>query len=236
MDDGVTDANCSTFFWQWHAAPSSQVDPENGTWTSVDVDNDGYQEQIMGKNGTSSVDTMDFQEGDMFMDSKDPNAPDPGFSNQDVQMWTFTKNPLGSGDNIGTYLRVDEGRLFAPDTGRYVRDAQRKDSVDIIQRTLQLTRNTQRFCDNAGNLVVAGSQLGNQAGWTADVPNPVEVCSATQAGCFSPVTITQTCMVYPFNPALDQYPLIYVRSRIVDKHGRKYITPTDADPVVNFLK
>ncbi|MBZ0166096.1 MAG: hypothetical protein K8I00_04755, partial [Candidatus Omnitrophica bacterium] len=43
-------------------------------------------------------------------------------------------------------------------------------------------------------------------GWTADVPNPVEVCSATQAGCFSPVTITQTCMVY-----LGLFDILYLR-------------------------
>ncbi len=230
LDDGVTDANCDNFWWQWHAGDSSRIDPENGEWTFVDVDGDLFAEQIIGKNGSATVDTLDFQEGDMFF-ANDPSIPQPGFSNQDVQMFTYTKNPLASGDGVGTYLRVSEGRLFSPDTNRYIRNAQRKDSVDVIQRTLQLTKNTQRFCSSTGALVTAGSQLGNQAGWTADVPNPVEVCSATQAGCFSPVTITQTCMVWNL-----QYPIIYVRSRIVDKHGRKYITPTGTDPFVNFTR
>lgn len=230
LDDGVTDANCSTFFWQWHAGSSSLIDPEQGEWTLADVDNDGFQENILKDNG-STLDTMDFQEGDLFFGDDDPTVPTPGFGNQEIQMFTFSSNPFPSADGVGTYLRVDEGRLFSPDTGRFVRNAQRKDSVDVIQRTLQLSNNTQRFCDNVGTLVAAGTQLGNWAGWTADTPNPVEVCCPNQACCFSPVTITQTCMVY------DQpYPLIYVRSRIVDKHGRKYITPTDTDPSINFQR
>lgn len=228
LNDGVTDANCDDFFWQWHAGPPSRIDVENGQWTNVDVDNDGYNEQILQVNGEASVTTLDYQEGDIYF-SNDPAVPDPGFGNQEVQMFTFSDNPLGTGDGVGTYLRVDQGRLFSPLTGRFVRDAQRKDSVDVIQRTLQLTKNTQRFCSNTGGLVTAGSQLGNQAGWTAATPNPVEVCCPDSSCCFSPVTITQTCMVWD-----RPYPLIYVRSRIVDKHGRKYITPTDSDPFVNF--
>ncbi|MCA9393558.1 MAG: hypothetical protein KC900_05095 [Candidatus Omnitrophica bacterium] len=229
-NDGVDDTNCDDFFWQWHAGDPSRIDPETGEWTNVDVDADGYPEQVLRVNGAASVTTLDYQEGDIYF-SNDPSVPAPGFGNQEVQMFTFSDNPLGTGDGVGTYLRVDEGRLFSPLTGRYARDAQRKDSVDIIQRTLQLTKNTERFCTNAGVLVTAGTPEGNRAGWTAATPNPVEVCCSGSGCCFGPVTITQTCMVY------DQpYPLIYVRSRIVDKHGRKYITPTDSDPVVNFTR
>lgn len=234
LDDGVDNTNCDKFWWQWIAADPSQIDTESGAFTLVDVDGDGFTERVLGKNGNISVDVMDFQEGDLSF-SPDTTRPSPGFSNQDVQMFTYSKNPLASGDGIGTYLLIDEGKLYevSGDTRRYVRSAQRKDSIDIIQRTLQLSYDTRRFCDGT-TVVQPGTILGNQAGWTASVANPVEVCCPDNLCCFNAANFTRTCMVTAGPGTLD--PIIFVRSRIVDKHGRKWITPTDNDPNVQYLK
>jgi len=238
LDDGVTDLNCGKFMWQWRAGTPGDISVDDNKWTNVDIDRDLFTEQVIGKNGTTSVDVMDFQQGDMFF-GDDESRPTPGFASQDVQMFTFAKNTIAGtgGDGVGTYLLVDEGKLFETngDTLRYVRSAQRKDSIDIVQRVLQLSLDTGRFC-SAGAPVQPNTLEGNRAGWVAgSIVNPVEVCCPDNLCCFTPVNITRVCMVT--NPAGGQLdPIIFVRSRIVDKHGRKYITPTGNDPFVQFLK
>lgn len=236
LDDGVDGTNCDKFWWQWIAGDAGRINTENGEWTLVDVDGDGFTERVLAKNGNISVDVMDFQEGDLSF-SPDESRPSPGFSNQDIQMFTYTKNPLASGDGVGTHLLIEEGKLYevSGDTRRFVRSAQRKDSIDIIQRTLQLSLDTRRFCDGATVVTPASSPiLANQAGWTAAVPNPVEVCCPDNLCCFNAANFTRTCMVTAGPGTLD--PIIFVRSRVVDKHGRKFITPTDNDPLVQYLK
>lgn len=238
LDDGVTNLNCDKFMWQWRAGTPGDINIDDQKFTNVDVDRDLFTEQVIGKNGDTSVDVMDFQEGDMFF-GDDESRPTPGFASNDVQMFTFTNNtiPGTGGDGVGTYLLIDEGKLFETngDTVRYVRSAQRKDSIDIIQRVLQLSKDTQRFC-NGGLPVQPNTLEGNRAGWvTGSIQNPVEVCCDSNPCCFTPVNITKVCMV--IDPVLlGRDPIIFVRSRIVDKHGRKYITPTDNDPFVQFLK
>ncbi len=260
LDDGLAsdpamDAICQDFWWQWIAATPSQIDGENGEFTFVDVDGDLHQERIVGINGRPMDDlrgtpitanVVDFQEGDMDFTIPDPDPLNPapqrptaGITTQDIQMFTFTKDWTPAGDGVGTYLQIDEGQLYqvAGDSRRYVRSAQRKDSLDLIQRTVQLSNDTGRFCNgtagDGSSVVQPGTIEGNQAGWTSDVRNPVEVCCPNNACCFTSANATRICMVIPTLGGQD--PHILVRSRITDKHGRKWITPTDGDPFVQYL-
>lgn len=187
---------------------------------SVDVDGDLKREKIMVDTKTvddvtgiiKSFVVMDSQEGDLdFTRGDSDTGPDPGLT-KDTKMYSFTRD--------GTYLLLEEGKLFAVsgDTSQYIRTAQKKDRIDLVERVIQLSNDTDRFCDINGNLVPTGT-----SGWTDAVPNPVEVCG----NCFTSGNIQATCMD-------EANKLIFVRSRVVDRHGRKWITNTSGDDSVDF--
>lgn len=242
---------CDEFWWQWIAGTPDEISLE--AFSYADVDGDLEPEQIVGINGKPldadnfgtriSANVVDFQEGDMDLSIREPNPLDPtaysrpeaGITPQDLVMYTFTKD-FDSSDGDGTYLQIDQGQLISPLTGRFIRSVQRKDSLDLIQRTIQLSNQTQRFCTNALTVVTIGSPEGNRAGWTADIPNPVEACCDTNECCHTPGNADRICMVVPpADPLGFVNPYIFVRSRITDDHGRKWITPTDGDPIVEYL-
>jgi len=158
---------------------------------------------------------MDRQDGDLDLTRGDSDPGlDPGLQ-KDVKMYSFVRD---SGVD-GTYFRVEEGRLYAAsgDTSQYIRTAQKKDQIDLIERVVQLSNDTGRFCTDT-------EAVNNDPGvWPAGLSNPVEACG----NCFGAGNIQRTCMDKNFK-------VIIVRSRVADRRGRKWITPTGGDETVDF--
>jgi hypothetical protein len=216
----------------WHQSRqlmmAEGVDLESGKNTYLDVDQDLKLERITPSGvddegnpiGGITVDAngvildfsvTDYQEGDLDF-TKGDNIPglEPGFT-KDVNLYSFVYD---EGPKGGTYLRIEQGGLFSGD--QFVRTTQKKDSVDIIERVFQISNNTGRFCTLGG--VVADREN-----------NPVEVCSTTGGGCFSAPNITRTCLDLSTL-------LIYIRSRVEDLHGTRWVTDRGQDPYVEFLR
>ncbi len=186
---------------------------------SVDIDGDFKEERIvkiLGTNGSTAVfngvRVMDSQEGDIDFSFDDRDTGPPPGLQSDVQMWVLTRD--------GTYYQLDQGRLFSGigDNREFHRTISKKDQIDVVQRLLLLSNDTDTFCDAAG------------------VPNhpSIEVCNPRGTPpannvCFQLANINRTCM--------DENTLIiYVRSRISDLHGRKYVTDVSSDLDVGFVQ
>lgn len=200
--------------------PGGAINFDKGKNLLVDVDGDLQEERIIKIEKTLStgviakIHVADFQEGDLDFswDEGDP-PPRPGLES-DVQMFTFTKE--------GNYLLLDQGQLFFPSTNQYVRSVQKKDQIDLVQRIINLSHDTKRFCDAAGN----------PPDFVDGLPNPVEVCCAATcnngaSNCFDSLAIEKTCM-----DIINK--IIFVRSRIKDLHGRKWITDTTSDDYIDI--
>lgn len=216
-------------------------------YTAADVDGDLKLEQIMvdtkdvdwidyttiiDASGSSSIGpgvgtgvirgftVMDSQDGDLdFSRGDSDTGPQPGLI-KDMKMFTRVQG--------GTFLQIEEGKLYATsdDANQYIRTTQQKDQIDLVERTIQLSNDTDRFCDRNGNVTALGSPDWAQAGWNPpSLPNPVEACNS----CFSGANIQKTCMD-------EANKLIYVRSRVVDRHGHKWITNTSGDDYVDFTR
>jgi hypothetical protein len=132
-------------------------------------------------------------------------GPKPGLQSN-TQIYTFTKN--------GTYLQIKEGQLYNPETGQVVRSVNKRDTIDLIQRQIQLSNNNYRFCSgNTPKSCVADD--------CKDYPvNPVEACVSGTGGadsCFSQTNIKKTCFDSSDN-------MLFVRSRLEDRGGRFWIT------------
>ncbi|MBI5150908.1 MAG: hypothetical protein HZA28_09115 [Candidatus Omnitrophica bacterium] len=223
---------------------------KSSQYTSVDVDGDLKLEQIMppltaaqkeidvdwtppsfvfgsgleagqGTGVVLSFTVTDSQKGDLDMSRGDSDTgPRPGLT-KDVKMFTRVLD--------GTYLEIEEGKLYAAsgDANQYIRTTQQKDQIDLIERVIQLSNDTDRFCDAS----VPSVPNNDPALWPAGLPNPVEVCN----DCWSAANFQRTCMAE--DPAGDgtQPPVIYVRSRVVDQRGRKWVTNTSSDAYVDFV-
>lgn len=199
--------------------------------TSVDMDGDLKREHIMADTKvvdaatgviTRFTNVMDSQDGDLDFTRGDSDAgPDAGLTRN---TWMYVRV------RDGTYLLIKEGNLYG-DGLQYIRTTQKKDQIDLIERRIQLSNDTDRFCDRNGDVTALGSPDWAAAGWNASIPNPVEACN----GCSTSGNINLTCM--DEDPAGDgtQPPIIFVRSRVVDRHGRKWITETTSDPYVEFV-
>jgi len=246
--DPVNEPNnneCEDFSWQWRRVAPKKIDVDDGKNVSIDLDGDLETETVVGVNvGFSKLETraledkrivlnihyMDFQEGDIDVTiGNHDSRPQPGFTSQDLQLYTFTK----ANNTEGTYLLMEEGKLFSGGLAgkQFVRTVQKKDSIDIVQRTLQLSNDTGRFC------TAPGEKPPSKVGKVKVENNPVEVCCQTVECCFvdgDPATssIDKTCMVTDGPGTQD--PIIFVRSRIHDKSGRKWITLVDGDPYIFF--
>ncbi len=183
--------------------------------TQVDSDGDFKEESVYGtieSNGKIIiVNTFDGQRGDLDLtwDDRDRQrrkaqglAPIEYGLQEDVEMFSFTQP--------GTWLRIQEGQLLTISGSQFVRSVTRKDHADIAQRVILLTNDTGRFCDGFGNPV-------NWAGQPSlnNLQNPVEACN----DCFDSANdnIQKTCMDQANH-------IIFVRSRIQDLRGRKWIT------------
>ncbi len=220
--------------------PNDPVNPDmpQAKNIMVDVDGDLKKERIVEVTHTNytgiptTIKVIDYQEGDIDSSyntrdyknyASDPTnplfKPRPGLTKH-AKMYTQV--------NPGTYLLIEEGKLFSVtgDARQYVRQTQKKDQIDIVEREIQLSNNTRRFC-------LGGIPAGNVDGEA----NPVEACG----NCFSSTNITLTCMDEGDLNALDingnplpRHPVIFVRSRIEAKHGRRWVTDTSSDDYVTF--
>lgn len=207
--------------WQWSATPglSSKItiDTENGDYPVFDVDGDRKDETIYrvdtvpGSDVIQRVYVIDSDQGDIntTYDDLDVINGGPSPTNRGllrpVSIYTQTKD--------GTYLEINEGKAFVPSLSggsEFVRSATRKDQVDVISRMIKLDNNTGRFCN--------GTTRVNSTAY----PNPVEFCvnsKVANSNCFTPATISAICYDVGINT-------IFVRSRIGNQGGRKWVTRT----------
>ncbi len=206
--------------WQWAATPGTTaasigLDPDKDEYPQYDIDGRLKPVTIyaisQAAGGAPTVTYEDPDGGDID-GGWDSNScgPKPGLQS-DSQIFTFTKQ--------GTYLQILEGKLYDPETDQFVRSANKRDNVDLIQRTIQLSNNTGRFCDAGGNRL---STVANDG----VTPNPVEACIPAGSGgnCFSGSNgngqiIAQTCY--------DETDYkIFVRSRFEERRGHFWMTDT----------
>ncbi len=189
----------------------------------VDVDGDLKEEMIVKNSDTDSnavmknVTVWDSQDGDMDLTISDQETDKvrPGFT-QDLVMYTRVKSPDINEAESGTYLRIEQGKICNPSGDKQCyRSVQKNDHVDIVERALQLSNNTNRFCqvivDEENKEVRLDKDDGNDPlPTTVDgLPNPVEVCcdaeicepgGVTVPGeeeggtCFDKYNIDKTCM------------------------------------------
>ena len=216
--------------WEWAATAGTTaemigLDVDNNQYPQYDIDGRLKTVTIYGisqnPDGTPNVTYEDFQAGDIDA-TWDANScgPKPGLQSN-TQVYTFTKD--------GTYLLIKEGGLFNPQTGQFVRSANKRDTIDIIQRQIQLSNNTGRFCDgNTPKSCVGGSMIKGIPYCSSADANPVEVCVGQGAvdaqgnaeSCFSSQTnIKSTC--YDGNSNI-----LFIRSRIEDRRGHFWLTNT----------
>ena len=221
----VPPAERKRFSWQWYlvmaAADFSNMAEginlgENKN-VEVDVDQDLKLEHIA-KFVTSagvitSVDVLDSQDGDIDLTHNDGDLGwQPGFT-RDARVYTFVKT---AGPGGGTYLQIDEGKLFSTssDTRQYIRTVSKKDTIDMIERVFKVSNNTGNLCSPAG--------VSQQPA--------IEICAVTSDECFNPEeNRSKTCFDIPNL-------MLFIRSRIQDFRGRKWITLTGEDPYLGFTR
>lgn len=194
--------------WQWASVAATSasaigLNAKNYQYPTYDID--GRLKEVVIYNISGSTVTYEDPDGGDIDGLWDANscAPRPGLQ-QKSQIYTFTKD--------GTYLQIKEGKLYNPEDHQYVRSANKRNTIDLIQRTIQLSNNTGRFC--SGGQRCSGANCAN--------PNPVEVCIAAGSGdnCFSNETnIKSTCYDENSNR-------IFVRSRLKDLRGHFWMTDT----------
>ena len=219
--DDVPAALRASFSWQWVdvLATTRNISVALGKNTSVDVDGDLKEEQVLevvDRNGKTwnldkqpddkysetpidIVRVMDYQEGDMDFgynthDQKVLSKPVPGIGN-DMQMYSYSQD--------GTYLAIQEGQPYNL-SNNFVTSIQKKNKLDLVQRTIQLSNDTGRFCRWDANFDPSRNQ-------------GVEACVPGSNGCFAPDNISRTCFDR-------EKKILYVRSKILDLRGRKWIT------------
>jgi hypothetical protein len=228
-----TSATCSqaswrcNIAWQWSATAATTptqiglVTTSNTNYPSYDIDGRLKPVTIytfsQNADGTPLVSYEDFQGGDID-GTWDVNTcgPKPGLQSNS-EIFTFTSPNLGVPGN-STYLQILEGQLYNPETDQFVRSVNRRDNVDLIQRQIQLSNNTGRFCQVNSSSLCSGTSCAN--------PNPVEACIAPGSGgnCFTGSNsngqiIAQTCFDENDN-------MLFVRSRIQDLRGNFWMTDT----------
>lgn len=198
------------FSWQWRKLSPGAVQ----AGSSVDVDGDLKEEQIIDVIAPGVFLVFDYQEGDIDLsfDSYDfSQGRVPGGLTNEVYIFTRTES---SQNGTGTYLRIEEGKLF--NENKYVRSVQRKDTIDLISRKIRLTNDSGNWC--FGNVPAQG----NFNGMTF---NPVEACG----DCLGANNIDKTCFWVK-----DGIPELLIRSRIRDSRGRKWFTNVEGDPRMRF--
>jgi hypothetical protein len=143
--------------WQWAATAGTTaamigLDAANNQYPTYDIDGRLKEVTIFNiwqdSGGTTHVTYEDSEGGDIdgTWDTNSCGAK-PGLQ-KESQIFTFTKNGTNATNHDGgTYLMLKEGKWINTENGFVVRSANKKDTIDLIQRTIQLSNNTHRFCD-----------------------------------------------------------------------------------------
>jgi len=200
------------FSWQWYEVLANKSSIQIGD--QIDVDQDLKEESVIAVNDTNIVVT-DAQEGDLDFSITDYDTNvlgfvEPGLQQDGAEIFTYVND--GSGDQ-GTYFLVEEGKLY--NGKQYIRTASKKDQVDLIVRGFKMSNNTGRFCSTGG--------VPTRQSTVDGLTNPVEACN----DCFATNNIAKTCF--------DTVNMIlHIRSRIVDRHGRRWTTDTSSDAYIDF--
>jgi len=203
-------------------------------------------------NGHPIVVTIQYDDphgGHIAFDRGNPS----GLKMEESQMFTFTKSEPGEKVEA-TYYRVEEGRLFDLEgqfirtTTRQdsVDVIQRK--FVLLNNLDHVSGEEGRYCYKEGGewkIRTWGSSSWAEEHAVKGLENPVEVCVDPEEGgwswvdgelvppavhpCFSSANLYKTCMQvgYPKEPLGSGYyvlPEIYVRSRVRDLRGRRWIT------------
>jgi len=208
--------------WEWAytvatSAAAIGLNPKNKEYPTFDIDG-RLKEVIIYVFNPPDVAYEDPNGGDIDL-GWDSNScgPKPGLQSNS-QIYTFTKD--------GTYLQIKEGKLYNPETDQYVRSASKRDTIDLIQRTIQLSNNTGDFCNGTtpqpcvancwSSTPCTPSQMSCQS---SSPPNPVEICvDGVSSNCFSSEqNIKSTCYDTSDNR-------IFVRSRLEDRRGHFWMT------------
>lgn len=243
-----TDDNPQYFSWQWHKVSIMSGALEG----SMDIDGDLKEEAIMDVDRRRFVDpegierlrvtikALDHQEGDIDFSVNDYDKKNGAIElGLQRDMYLYTDVSEGDGGDEGTYLQIEEGQLIDGISEQVVRSVQRKDQIDVVQRRFILSRNTGRFCsynDYAGPVAWEGAT------------NPVEVCCRDTSCCFRPGNVDKTCMApspemvpdpggaeeAEAKKNINHNPVLYIRTRIEDRRGRKWITNINDDPTVGY--
>ncbi len=140
-----------------------------------------------------------------------------GFS-EGAQVYTFTESNPGQETGQGMYLRTEEGPIFNANMSQYTRSTERHDQLDVVERLVQLTKDTGRFCADDVNPRVWGTSAWARDNGLYGIQNPVEVCTRPSTGtnCYMGGVAQLTCF--------DRDNLmLFVRSRIADLRGRRWI-------------
>jgi len=214
------------------------VDIDNSVNRSVDLDGDLQEEYILETSDMEDEDAksdgflkvtlhaaagplswvryIDYQEGDV-----DFGRDDTGLKTR-VFILSKTEGPVISDQRLlgGTYMLVEEGKLYGAD-GQFIRDATRHDHIDVITRLFQLSNNTGRFCTTGGQVV----RWDGMAKGARTLRNPVEACGSggtakdvTTSSCWGQTNyVEKTCF------DIDSK-MLYIRSRIEDLRGKRWIT------------
>ena len=242
------------FSWQWYVVNAVNAedlvgykkegirkDKEKEENLSVDVDEDLNEEQIIRFSDHAGiimrVVVIDNQEGDI----------DTGADNfvNGKQVGLLSTGDIFTVTNEGHFLKIEEGKLYNT-ADQFVRSVQKKDQIDTITRYFQLTKNTGRFClknssgpPSAPDYNRPGGAAGpynidengdGTVGSDENESNPVDVCGS-EADCKINYP-NNTCMDIMTDPNM---PLLYIRSKPVDRRGRKWITNIKDDPYINFV-
>ncbi len=242
----------TNFHWQWQTVEGlkENIDPANDLNSSMDVDGDLKEESVLEvvgvpppasdpnatlaayqaevakhANEIQSLKVVDFQEGDVNLGFDDQDAAlreEQGLSKRkfglddDVAIYAMTKE--------GTMLRVEQGKLFDPLTSQFIRNTNRQDHAELIQRIFYIDNDTGRFCTSDGQPLQWKYADGSPSEWAkknavAGLDNPVEACN----NCFSQDNIELTCMDQGKDRP-HEGPIIFIRSRIKDLRGRRWVT------------
>jgi hypothetical protein len=233
-----------SMLWQWQGIEglvgNIHINTDDGVYVSYDIDYDRKEEVIYrintppGPNEPPINDTrvaqritvLDAQKGDIDLSIDDTDKIGGGAQKCDGDTVVYPPQPMNVGlqkdvsiytiTKEGTYLQVRQGKAFNPENGNFVRNITKKDQVDVISRMFQLSNDTGRFCGPGGRYDTIGNVPFNRGG----LFNPVEVCVNSKTGegnCFMNTTVSQTC----FDKGTK---MIFIRSRIEEKRGRKWVT------------
>lgn len=193
--------------------------------------------QALRDNGiVTDVMVLDNQDGDIDLTHDSTSQGTQRGIQSETAIYTRMRQEIGENTDKGTYFLVKEGKLYNPESGTFVRSVNKRDQVDLVERHVLLSNNTQRFCRGSGATLHAPKCIGGLMNDKAECEvamNPVEVCATgtgveERGGCFSQANVAKTCMDVGSN-------MMYVRSRIVNRGGHKWITDaTDKRPEINI--